>query len=98
MPRGEDQAAAKQNIRAWVIGRNMAAMRAGDILRGVDLLAGRVDVDTASLRAVARNVPGVWLLMAAAIDPRIGKIWIDQTPSPCGPPWRSLSPVTCTMR
>ena len=69
-----------QNIRAWLIGKNMAGMRAGDIMRGVDLLLGRPDVDAQHLRAAARGVPGVWLLMAAAIDPRIGKIWLDQTP------------------
>ena len=77
---GEDQAAAKQNIRAWVIGKNMAAMRAGDVRRGVDLLVARPDVDAASIGAVARGVPGIWLLMAASIEPRIGKLWLDQTP------------------
>jgi len=76
----EDQSAAKQNIRSWVIGKNMAGLRAGDIMRGVDLLAGRPDVDAGRVRAAARDVRGVWLLMAAAIDPRIGKIWLDQTP------------------
>jgi hypothetical protein len=78
--RGEDQAAAKQNIRAWVIGRNMAGMRAFDIQRGVDVLVARPDVDAGSVRAVARNVSGVWLLMAASVDARIGKIWLDRTP------------------
>jgi hypothetical protein len=77
---GEDQAAAKQNIRAWVIGKNLAGMRATDIQRGVDVLVARPDVDAGSLRAVARNVSGVWLLMAASLDPRIGKIWLDRTP------------------
>lgn len=76
----EDQSAAKQNIRAWVIGKNMAGLRAGDISRGIDLLVERSDVDPDHLRAAARDVRGVWLLMAAAIDPRIGKIWLDQTP------------------
>ena len=72
--------AGYQNIRAWVIGKNMAGMRAGDIMRGVDLLVDRPDVDAGHVRAAARDVQGVWLLMAAAIDPRIGKIWLDQTP------------------
>jgi len=76
----EDQSAAKQNIRAWVIGKNMAGLRAGDIMRGVDLLAGRPDVDAGHIRAAAREIPGVWLLMAAAQDPRLGKIWLDRTP------------------
>jgi cephalosporin-C deacetylase-like acetyl esterase len=77
---GEDQAATKQNIRAWVIGKNLAGMRAGDIERGVDVLVAQPDVDAGSVRAAARNVSGVWLLMAASIDARIGKIWLDRTP------------------
>ena len=58
----------------------MAGLRAGDIMRGVDLLVDRPDVDAGHVRAAARDVGGVWLLMAAAQDLRIGKIWLDQTP------------------
>ncbi len=68
------------NTRADHIGRNLPAMRAHDILRGVDLLAARSDVDPASIRAAARGVKGIWLLLAAAIDSRIGKVWLDRTP------------------
>ena len=63
-----------------MIGRNLPAMRAHDILRGVDLLAARSDVDAASIRGIARGVKGIWLLLAAAVDPRLGKIWLDRTP------------------
>ncbi len=68
------------NARANEIGRNLPAMRAHDILRGVDVLAARNDVDPAAIRATARGVKGIWLLLAAAIDPRIGKVWLDRTP------------------
>ncbi len=68
------------NARADRIGLNLPAMRAHDIVRGIDLLAARNDVDPASIRAVARGVKGIWLLLAAAVDPRIGKIWLDRTP------------------
>ena len=68
------------NARANRIGRNLPAMRAHDILRGVDLLAARDDVDPASIRAAARGVKGIWLLLAAAMDTRIVKIWLDRTP------------------
>jgi hypothetical protein len=68
------------NARANQIGRNLPAMRAHDILRGVDILAARNDVDPASIRATASGVKGIWLLLAAAIDPRIGKVWLDRTP------------------
>ncbi|MBI1786553.1 MAG: acetylxylan esterase [Acidobacteria bacterium] len=68
------------NTRAWLIGRNLAAMRAADIVRGVDLLAARSDVNAAWITAAARDVAGVWLLAAAALDPRISRIWLDRTP------------------
>jgi len=68
------------NARANRIGLNLPAMRAHDILRGIDFLAARNDVDPASIRALARGVKGVWLLLAAAVDPRIGRIWLDRTP------------------
>ena len=55
-------------------------MRAHDILRGVDLLCARGDVDAGSIRAAAQGVKGIWLLLAAAADPRIRKVWLDKTP------------------
>ncbi len=68
------------NSRANQIGRNLPALRAHDILRGVDVLAAREDVDPTSIRATARAVKGIWVLLAAAVDPRIGKVWLDRTP------------------
>jgi hypothetical protein len=69
------------NERADLIGRNLAAMRAHDLLVAVDVLAARPDVDASSIRGYARGVKGVWLLLAAAVDRRLGKIWLDRTPS-----------------
>jgi dienelactone hydrolase len=68
------------NARANQIGRNLPAMRAHDIVRGIDLLAARPDVDPASIRAIGRGVKGIWLLLAAAVDNRIGGVWLDRTP------------------
>ncbi len=68
------------NTRADQIGLNLPAMRAHDILRGVDFLAARSDVDAGSIRAAARGVGGIWLLLAAAADSRIQKVWLDRTP------------------
>jgi hypothetical protein len=67
-------------MRADTIGRNLPAMRAHDILRGVDLLCSRDEVDAKAIRASARDVKGVWLLLAAAADGRISKVWLDRTP------------------
>jgi cephalosporin-C deacetylase-like acetyl esterase len=68
------------NSRANQIGLNLPALRAHDIVRGIDLLAARPDVDPASIRGVGRGVKGIWLLLAAAVDARISKIWLDRTP------------------
>ena len=43
------------NSRANQIGLNLPAMRAHDILRGVDLLSARSDVDPAKIRAMAEG-------------------------------------------
>jgi dienelactone hydrolase len=67
-------------LHADLIGRNLPSMRAHDILRGVDLLRARPDVDPNSIRGMARGVAGVWLLLAAAADSRLSSIWIDRTP------------------
>jgi hypothetical protein len=68
------------NERAELVGRNLAAMRAHDLLVAVDMLAARPDVDAGSIRGYARGVKGVWLLLAAASDRRLGRIWLDRTP------------------
>ncbi len=68
------------NTRADQIGFSLAALRGRDILRGVDLLAARPDVDVSSIRAGAQGAKGLWLLLAAAADSRIKKVWLDRTP------------------
>jgi hypothetical protein len=55
-------------------------MRAHDILRGVDVLAARPEVDPATIRGYARGVKGFWLLLAGAVDPRLTRLWLDRTP------------------
>src|SRR5262249_17429813 len=68
------------NERADLVGRNLAAMRAHDLLVAVNVLAERQDIDASSIRGYARGVKGVWLLLAAAVDQRLGRIWLDRTP------------------
>lgn len=70
------------NTRALVIGKNLPAMRAHDILSAVDFLAAAPEVDPAHIRVVASGNPGIWALMAAAIDPRIFRLDLDRTPQP----------------
>ena len=33
-----------------------------------------------NIRAAAQGVKGIWLLLAAAVDPRIRKVWLDKAP------------------
>ena len=47
--------------------------------RGVQACPGSVD-DPASIRGYARGVKGFWLMLAAAVDPRLSRIWLDRTP------------------
>jgi hypothetical protein len=68
------------NMQANLIGQNLPALRTHDLLRGIDLLRSRPDVDPDSIRGAASGVQGIWLLLAAASDHRISKIWLDRTP------------------
>jgi hypothetical protein len=68
------------NERAELVGRNLAAMRAHDLLVALDVLLARPDTDARSVRGYARGVKGVWLLFAAAVDQRLRRIWLDRTP------------------
>ena len=67
--------------RAMLIGRNLPGMRALDIVRAFDLLSARDDVDPARISAIANGTAGIWLLMAAAVEPRFAKLWVDGTPA-----------------
>jgi hypothetical protein len=68
------------NSRANSVGLNLPALRAHDLLRGVDYLASLDDVDATAIRGAARDVKGIWLLLAAAVDTRISGLWLDRTP------------------
>jgi hypothetical protein len=66
------------NTRAWLIGFNLPTLRARDVLSGVSLVAAREDVR--EVVGVARGSAGVWMLMAAAADPKLARVWVDGTP------------------
>ena len=68
------------NERADLIGRNLPAMRAHDILIAAGVLAARGDVEATAISGYARGAKGFWLLAAAAVDQRLRKIWLDRTP------------------
>ncbi|MCC6393759.1 MAG: acetylxylan esterase, partial [Bryobacterales bacterium] len=68
------------NERFDLVGLNLAASRAHDILAAVDVLAARPEVEADSIRGYGRGVKGFWLLLGAAMDARFKKIWLDRTP------------------
>jgi len=68
------------NERAELVGQNLAALRARDLLLSVNVLSARPDVNANEIRAYARGVKGVWLMLAATVDSRLQKIWLDRTP------------------
>lgn len=63
---------------AILLGKTLVGMRAADISRGIDLLAARPDVDASQLSAIGRGAAAVAMLHAAAFDPRIRKLVVDE--------------------
>ena len=58
----------ENTLTALVIGKTMVGMRAADVVRGVDLLAARNDVDTSRIAAVGRAAAAIPALFAALFD------------------------------
>jgi len=62
---------------AILLGRTLVGMRAGDIERGIKLLLARSDVDGSQLAGIGKGTAAVAMLHAAALDPRIGKLALE---------------------
>lgn len=68
------------DVRAWFVGRHLPAMRAHDILEGYQIMKGVPAVDPARISGEAKGIAGIWLLMAAALEPGISQVNITRTP------------------
>lgn len=69
-------------IFAWanlILGQSVIGQRAWDILRTVDYVASRPDVDTSHIRILGREQAGLAALMAAVLDPRIQSVLLTGT-------------------
>jgi cephalosporin-C deacetylase-like acetyl esterase len=64
---------------ANIVGKTLVGMRAEDIIRAVDYLGSRPDVDPARLAAAGRGALGVALLHAAVLDQRIRRVVLQDT-------------------
>ena len=67
------------SLRAFLVGKTIVGLRADDVLRAVDYLASRPDVDLAKLEAQGNGPMGIVLLHAAVLDPRIRSITLVHT-------------------
>ncbi|HYM09998.1 MAG TPA: acetylxylan esterase [Bryobacterales bacterium] len=65
--------------RAFVVGKTLVGMRAEDIIRAIDLLTSRQDIDRSKIMALGHGVSGVPLLHAAILDDRIGRVILENT-------------------
>ncbi len=64
-------------MTALLVGKTMAGMRAQDLVRGIDVLAGRSEVDPANITLGVRGAASISGLYAALFDSRIGRIAVD---------------------
>ena len=64
-------------LTALLIGKTMVGMRAADVVRAVDLLAARQDVDPARIAVVGRTAAAIPALFAALFDSRIKSLAVD---------------------
>ena len=60
-----------------LIGKTMVGMRAADLVRGVDLLAARPEVDASRIAATGRAAAAIPALFAALFDNRIKSLALD---------------------
>ena len=66
-------------LRAAIVGKTLLGMRAEDIIRAVDILSARPEVDRASIAAFGQGGLGVAVLHAAVLDDRIRRIVLQDT-------------------
>jgi cephalosporin-C deacetylase-like acetyl esterase len=62
---------------AILLRKTLVGMRAADIVRGLDLLAARPDVNASNLAGIGKSAATVAMLHAAAFDPRIQKVALE---------------------
>jgi cephalosporin-C deacetylase-like acetyl esterase len=84
------------SLRADLVGRTLVGLRADDVIRAIDYLAARADVDPARISAEGSGHMGLVLLHAGVLDRRIRHVTVDhvltsyqsllEAPMPIGAP------------
>jgi cephalosporin-C deacetylase-like acetyl esterase len=67
------------SLRAFLVGRTIVGIRAGDIILAMDWLCARPDVDPSAITVYGNGPAGMAVLDAAALDPRIGRVVVENT-------------------
>ena len=67
------------SLRALLVGKTILGMRTDDAIRAVDWLHARPDVDRSALALYGTGPLGAVALHAAALDPRIRKVYVENT-------------------
>jgi cephalosporin-C deacetylase-like acetyl esterase len=55
----------------WFMDESLLGMRVRDVVRSVDYVSSRPDVDKQNIHVIGKGMAGLWCLYAAALDPRI---------------------------
>jgi hypothetical protein len=66
-------------LRAIVVGKTIVGMRVDDIVRVVNWLCARDDVDPKRISLYGRGGLGMAALHAAAIDERVGRVFLESS-------------------
>jgi cephalosporin-C deacetylase-like acetyl esterase len=66
-------------MRAFLVGKTLVGMRTDDVIRAMDWLCARPDVDRSAITAYGNGPMGMALLHAAALDTRIGQVMLENT-------------------
>ena len=67
------------NLRAIIVGKTLVGMRTDDIIRVLNWLSSRTDVDRTSFTLYGRGGLGMVALHAAAVDTRITRVIAENT-------------------
>jgi cephalosporin-C deacetylase-like acetyl esterase len=67
----------ENTLTALMIGKTMVGMRAADLVRGVDLLAARPDVDAGRIAVTGRSAAAIPALFAAVFDSRLQNVQLE---------------------
>jgi hypothetical protein len=67
------------SMRAFLVGRTILGLRVDDVIRAVEVLAGRPDVDGKKISAYGNKALGMTLLHAAVLDTRINSVTVENS-------------------